>query len=218
MQIEHIISDNENLVYFLANQFKNYYPKEDLYQVGKIGILKAYQNYDEKKGAKFSTYAYSYILGEMKKLVREDRCYKVSRDITRLNLKIEQAYILLTQKLMKEPTIKQLAEYLEIDEYLIEQALNSTNQIKSIDEPINTDSNQISLHEILPNIEKLDLDTLISLKICLENLTEEERNLIEDRYFYDLTQTEISQSLGINQVQVSRTEQKILKKMRRNLK
>ena len=83
MQIEDIITDNQNLVYAMAHQFKNYNQKEDLYQVGDIGLIKAYQNYDETKGAKFTTYAFPYVLGEMKKLVREDKSYKVSRDIAK---------------------------------------------------------------------------------------------------------------------------------------
>lgn len=217
MQIEDIITDNQNLVYAMAHQFKNYNQKEDLYQVGDIGLIKAYQNYDETKGAKFTTYAFPYVLGEMKKLVREDKSYKVSRDIAKLNLKIEKAYILLSQKLMREPSTLELANYLELDEYLVVQALKSNYAVSSIDENLESEGKDINLHEILPDTKNLDMDTLVALKTSLESLNDYERTLIESRYMQDLTQSETAGILGINQVQVSRMEQKVLKKMRQYL-
>ncbi len=217
MQVETIIEDNQNLVYSLAYKFKNYSQKEDLFQVGKLGLIKAYENYDETKGAKFTTYAFPYVLGEMKKLVREDKGYKVSREINALNAKIEQVYTLLSQKLMKEPSTLEVANYLEIDEQLVIQALNANYPISSIDEPFNLDGKEMTLHDTLADLEKIDLDTLIALKLCLEYLSLDEQMLINYRYMNDLTQSETAKLLGINQVQVSRLEHKVLKKMRQYL-
>lgn len=217
MQFETVIEDNQKLVYSLAYKFKNYDQLEDLFQVGKMGLIKAYENYDENKGAKFTTYAFPYVLGEMKKLVREDRGYKVSRDINTLNSKIEQAYTLLAQRLMREPSTLELANYLEVDESLIIQALYVNFPISSIDEPFNLDGKEMTLHDTIANEEKIDLDTLIALKSCLEYLTLEEQMLINYRYMNDLTQSQTADLLGINQVQVSRIEHKVLKKMRQYL-
>ncbi len=217
MQYETVINDNQNLVYGIANQFRNYHQKEDLYQVGKMGLIKAYQNFDDTKGAKFTTYAFPYVLGEMRKLIREDKSYKVSREITKLNLKIEKAYILLSQKIMREPTSFELASYLEIDEELVNQAILSSYGVKSIDEPLNQEGKEVTLNDIIPNQNELDIDMLIALKDSLEQLNEEERFLIEKRYFHDLTQSETANLLGINQVQVSRNEKKVLTKLRKYL-
>lgn len=63
-----IVKDNEMLVYSIIKGFANANNKEDLYQVGMMGLIKAYENYDSSKGAKFSTYAYMYILGEIKSI------------------------------------------------------------------------------------------------------------------------------------------------------
>ena len=152
----------------------------------------------------------------MKKYVREDKGIKISRQITKLNLKIEKAYILLSQKLMREPTTKELSNYLNIDEYYIVEALKSTGILQSIDGTINQDGKEITLHEIIPNKE-LDINTLIALKQELTKLKKDEYDIIKDRYINDLTQTEVANNLGMSQVQVSRKEQKVLKKLKKNL-
>ena len=133
-EITNLIINNERLIYSIANYFKNYQSKEDLYQAGCLGLVTAYKKYDPNMNCKFTTYAYSYILGEMRKLVREDKGLKVSRETTKLNLKIEKAYVLLSQKLMKEPTTHEIANFLEIPEYYVSEAILSLNKIKSIDE------------------------------------------------------------------------------------
>lgn len=210
-----IINDNEKLVYAVAKHFKNYPNKDDLYQVGRIGLINAYYNYKDNMGCKFSTYAYMYIMGEMKKLVREDKGIKISRQIRKLNLQIEKAYILLSQKLMKEPSISDIANYLEIDEYYVSEALNSSNTIKSIDEPINNEGKETNLQDIIGYSDNFD-DVLI-LKEQLSKLNSEELQIIENRYIKDLTQTETSKIMNMTQVQVSRKEQKILQKMKQEI-
>ena len=89
-EITNLIMNNERLIYSIANYFKNYNSKEDLYQAGCLGLITAYKKYNPNMNCKFTTYAYPYILGEMRKLVREDKGMKVSREITKLNLKIEK--------------------------------------------------------------------------------------------------------------------------------
>ena len=216
MNIKSVILENKKLIYKICSYFNKYDNKEDLFQVGCIGLIKAYQNYNENYGAKFTTYAYPYILGEIRKYVREDKGLKISREISKLNLKIEKATILLSQKLMREPSINEIATYLEIDEYLIVEALKSNNNIDSIDKPINNEGKDITLQDLIP-INDLDLDTLIMLKDELNNLTSEELDIINNRYTNDLTQSETAKNLGLTQVQVSRKEQKILTKLRDKL-
>lgn len=206
-----IILVNQGLIYEAMKYFKNYNNKDDLYQVGCLGFIKAYKNYKEDKGCKFSTYAFTYILGEMKKLVREDKGIKISNKITKLNMKIDKAYILLSQKLMRTPSINEISNFLEIPEYLISEAINSNNSIKSFDEPINFEGKETTLQEIIGYSE--DVDDLIYLKNSLSKLTEEEKEIINNRYMSDLTQSETSKVMGISQVQVSRKEKKILKKL-----
>lgn len=215
--LEQIIEENKNLIYSISHYFENYPNKEDLFQAGVMGLITAYKNYDTSFNNKFTTYAYTYILGEMKKFVREDKGIKISRDITKLNLQIEKATILLTQKLMRQPTIKELSNYLEIDEYFIAEARNSINVLQSLDEPLNNDGKQITLYDSVSEQKVTDLDDLIALRRELSLLPELERNLIEQRYMCDMTQTETAEALGMTQVQVSRKEQKVLMKLKDKL-
>lgn len=214
--ITEILDENSKLIYSVVNIFSSGTNKEDLYQVGVIGMLKAYKNFDSSLNVKFTTYAYPYIVGEIKKFVREDRGIKVSRDITKFNYKIEQASSLLSQKLYRVPTTKELADFLGIDEFYIIESLNSRREIKSIDEPIKSDSKELTLHETIPD-RKTNIDELISLKEELMKLNDFEKQLINDRYFNDNTQSETASRLGISQVQVSRNEQKILTKLKSRL-
>ena len=213
-ELSNIIMDNQGLIYEAMKYFRNYNNKEDLYQVGCIGFIKAYKNFKDDKGCKFSTYAFTYILGEMKKLVREDKGIKISNQISKLNLKIDKAYILLSQKLMRMPSILEVANYLEIPEYMVSEAINSNNGIKSIDEAITNDSD-MCLQDVIgysdDTFDKLYLENSIS------KLNDEEKNIIYNRYMNDLTQSETSKIMGMSQVQVSRKEQKVLQKLRHQM-
>ncbi len=213
--MEELILENKNLIYSITRYFEKYSNKEDLFQAGCIGMIMAYKNYNPDLNVKFTTYAYPYILGEMKKLVREDKSIKISRNIQMLNLKIEKANILLTQKLMRKPTTLELADFLEIPIYMIEEAINSTKPIYSIDEPLNDEGKDITLQDTIGKTD--DIDDLLLLKDELAKLNPFEQQLINKRYIDDLTQQQTAYELGISQVQVSRGEQKILTKLKSKL-
>ena len=212
-----IIEQNKNLIYKVTTLFNSYSNKEDLFQVGCIGLINAYKKYDESFNTKFSTYAYPYILGEISSYVKKDKGIKVSREISKLNSSIERASVLLTQKLMREPSISELASYLEIDEFLIVEALRARYPIMSTDSVINDEGRDITLLDTIPDINSMDMNTLIALKDELLKLNSFDRELINERYVQNLTQSEVASNLGISQVQVSRKEQKVLSLLRSNL-
>ena len=213
--MEELILENKNLIYSITRYFEKYSNKEDLFQAGCIGMIMAYKNYNPDMNVKFTTYAYPYILGEMKKLVREDKTVKVSRNIQLLNLKIEKANILLTQKLMRTPTILELSDFLEIPIHMIEEAINSSKPIYSIDEPLNDEGKELTLQDTIGKID--NIDDLLLLKEEISKLNPFEQELISKRYMDDLTQQQTAYELGISQVQVSRGEQKILTKLKSKL-
>lgn len=215
--MEELILENQNLIYSITRYFERYANKEDLFQAGCIGMIIAYKNFDSSMNVKFTTYAYPYILGEMKKLVREDKSVKVSRNIQMLNLKIEKAKIILTQKFMREPSIEELSNFLELPEEMICDAINSTKTIYSIDEPLNIEGKDITLQDTIGKVDNPYLDDLIQLRDELTTLTPFEKSIIEQRYMQDLTQQETAEILGISQVQVSRNEKKVLTKLKNKL-
>ena len=210
--MEELIVNNSALIYSIAKYFKDYCSIDDLYQAGCIGMINAYKNYNEELNVKFTTYAYTYILGEMKKLVGENKTLKIPRNMRILNLKIEKAKILLTQELMREPSILELSNYLDVPSFIINDAINSSNTIYSIDKNINDEAKN-TLGDIIPDNENV-LDTVI-LNDLLSKLTPFEKDLIEKRYMYDYTQQELAEMYNISQVQVCRKEAKALVKMRK---
>ncbi len=210
--LEKIITENSGLIYsIITKYFKDYIYKEDLYQAGCIGFIKAYKNYKNDSNCKFTTYAYTSIYGEMYRLVNEDRAMKVSRDITRLKSKIEKVRILLSQKMMKEPTNYEIALYLNIDPMLVDEAVSSSYQIKSLDSSFSND-NSYTLLDVIG--ESNNIDDLLILKEKMSKLNDIDRQIVINRYMNDYTQSETSSLLGITQVQVSRREKKIKEKLK----
>lgn len=215
---DELILDNQNLVYSIINTyFPNYQNKNDLFQVGCIGLLKAKEKFDEGYNTKFSTYAYTFILGEIKKFVREDKGIKLGYDLQKLGYKIEKLRLVLYQKLMREPTIKEISDILGISEEQIIEALNIPNNIQSLDEPINEKGKMVNLYDYVGINDTKDINELMDLKRELEKLSKEEKMIIESRYMKDMTQTEAAKVLGMSQVQVSRNEKKVLIKLRDRL-
>ena len=152
----------------------------------------------------------------MKKLIREDKGIKISRDITKLNYKIEKAKSILSQKLCREPSIKDLSQFLEVEEEDIVDSLKTVNIVQSIDEPINCDGKEMTLHDKISD-NSIDLNTLIAFKEELIKLTPLDRELINKRYMDDLSQSEVASIMGLSQVKVSREEQKIKRKIKEKL-
>ena len=211
-----IIKDNKRLICSIINRYTKYYEFDDLYQVSIIGIMKAHKNFKEEYNVKFTTYAYKYILSEIIHFVNGSKLIKTSREYQKLYKKILETKNILTQKLMKEPTIKEISLFLEIDEHIISDVILSQDSIKSLDEILDTDDKKITLLDTISSQNNINLEHL-SLKESLETLSKEELELIHYRYFEDKTQSEVAEIWGTNQVKVSRNEQKILKKLKNNL-
>ena len=207
MNLEQIITINEKLIYKIATNFFDV-PKEDLYQAGVIGIIKAYKNYKQDNNTKFSTYAYNYIYGEMYELANNLRSIKLSKDVLKIYKQIEKTRYLLAQQLNRIPSIKEISSYLKIDELLINQIINSTNQIMSLDE-----DEKRPLYETVSNDTRISTSQIIDIKDSINALDDCEKEIIKYRYFKDYTQSETAKILGISQVKVSRYEKKSLTKM-----
>ena len=215
-EIIKFVKENENLIYSIINKFSNACELEDLYQEAIKGIIRAYKNYKTDSNVKFTTYVYKYIFGEVYKYVyQKDRCIKLNKENLTLLKKINDAKTILSQKLMKEPTNKELSMFLEIDEFIIDNLMNYNN-IDSLDYVISDDGKELYLNDLIPSKEFIDIDN-IYLRDEINKLQEPDRTILKMHYFLDKTQSEIATYLGINQVQVSRIETKVLKKMRNNM-
>lgn len=212
--LDNIILENSNLVHYVCSKYQGYTDMEDLYQVGVIGLIKAYKNYDKTKEVKFSTYAYSYIIGEISNYVRENKAIKLSRDLIRLGRKIKE----YKEKHLKvrgyEPSLDDISLMLNIQKEKVINALIICDKAKSLDEKINSDGKELTLLDKISNEERISNDTLLDLKEAFSYLSNDEKKLVINRYYKDLTQKDVAELMGVNQVYVSRLEKKVLKKMK----
>ena len=174
MNKEEIINQNAGLIYDIAKKFYGY-PKEDLFQAGVLGLLKAYKQYDESFNAKFTSFAYKYIYGEMYLLVN-NRPLKINKDILKLYKLIEQTRLSLTQNSGIVPSYEDVANFLEIDKEKIYEAVMAGQSIMSLD----SDEN-ISLYDTIKSEEKVSIDDKILIDESMEMLAEDERNIIKSR-------------------------------------
>jgi len=213
------ILEYEKLVYSVVAKFRQVGEEEDLKQVGMIGLAKALKNYKKDQGTKFSSYAYTYILGEILSYVRNNKVLKVNRETRNRYKRIIEAKEMMVQKLMREPTTFEIACFLEEDEALVTDALLANQFVKSLDYALNEedDNKNVELYDIVSYEETGYNENILDLKIELEKLPKEEKELIIDRYFNDLTQSEVSKKQNTSQAQISRSEAKILKKLNERL-
>ena len=207
--LEELIKSSTGLIWMVAKKFYGV-DKNDLYQAGVLGVIKAYQNYVDDGKSKFSTYAYNYIFGEMYALAN-NREIKLNKDINRLLKMIELGKARLSQEIMRMPSNKELAAYLEMEEEKLEQVLSYANSFVSMDEVCDEER---SLHEVIAEEESVSVDERLELKNSINSLDAIEKDIIKSRYYEDLTQSETARKLGITQVMVSRYEKRSLTKMR----
>ena len=217
--LEKMIKLNNGLIWSIAKRFTGRgYELEDLYQIGCIGMIKSIKKFDFKFGVKFSTYAVPYILGEIKKFLRDDGLIKVSRSIKELGIKIkeiEKEYIL---KKGESISIKKLSEILKVPEVDIVSAIEASKQIESINEEIYEDGKSTKLDKIVSNRDEQGkiIDKII-VNEMVNSLKERDKKIIVLRFYKEKTQMQVAKILGISQVQVSRIEKRILKDLKNKL-
>lgn len=215
---ETLVEENMGLVYTIARRFAGRgHEMEDLIQIGSIGLIKAIDKFNPAFDVKFSTYAVPMIAGEIKRFLRDDGMIKVSRSLKETAGKAYMVKEALEKRHGREPTLEEISEEIGAAREDIVLAMESAAEVESLHKTIyQGDGNAISLMDKLeeqgnPNEELLNHMVLHEV---METLQEEERVLIRLRYFEDKTQMEVARALGMSQVQVSRYEKKILKKMR----
>lgn len=184
---------------------------DDLYQAGCMGLVKAVDAFDETRGLCFSTYAVPVILGEIRRLFRDGGAVKVSRSVKELSLKIAREREKLEFELNREPTVSELADRLSVSSEEIVEAICASQPTVSLTYEDDDGTNEYDLpaeadEDIITN--KIMLDTAFT------RLDANERAIIKCRYYNAMTQSQTAQILSMSQVQVSRSEKKILKKLR----
>ena len=209
------IEQNLGLVHACAGRFRGRgIEYDDLYGRVVWGWSRRPTAFDEGRGVCFSTYAVPVILGEIKKLFREGGTVKVSRSLKELGLRVNAAREHHRKLCGTEPTLSQLAEELGESVENITLAIQAAQPALSLTPEGENSDRQIDIPVESPEEELADK---IGLAEVLESLPEEDRLLIRLRFYANRTQSETAKVLHTTQVQISRRERKILRKMRERL-
>ena len=209
--LESLVKNNMGLVYNIAKRFVGRgYEIEDLNQIGAMGLVK-------------STYAVPFIIGEIKRYIRDDGRIKVSRSIKELAVKINQIQKEAMDKNGEELKVEQIAEILKVSKEEIALALdaNSASVVTSINEPVYNDKSgkELCIEDTIASDkdEENKIADKLTIKKLVEELNSQEQEIVMLRYYKGKTQTEVAKKLGISQVQVSRIEKRILYSMKQKL-
>lgn len=212
---ESFIEQNLGLVHSCAGRFRGRgIEYDDLYSAGCMGLIKAYDNFDETRGLRFSTYAVPVILGEIKKLFRDGGTVKVSRSLKELGMRVQAAREHHLKVCGVEPTLSQLAEELGEPVENITLAVQAAQPAMSLTPENAEEDRQLDIPVDSPEEA---LAEKISLQEVIDALPEQDRQLIRLRFYRNCTQSETAKALHTTQVQISRRERKILTVLRRRL-
>ena len=211
---DRLVVDNMPLVWSMVGRFSSSgQDKEELFQIGMIGLMQAIDRFDTTYDVRFSTYAVPLILGEIRRFLRDDNPIKVSRTIAEHRKQIQTL-----QQGQEDISVDQIVEKTGLTREDVVLAMASARPVTSIYETAyDSGESQVLVVDQLEGKEKPMEEEVVEeqiLALAMQALSAEEKRLIQMRFFENMTQTEIAGRLGMTQVQVSRREKKILQKMR----
>lgn len=210
---ETIVENNIGLVRGIVKRYIHLgYEYEDLCQIGMMGLVKAIRGFDITRDNAFSTYAVLMISGEIKRFLRDDGKIKVSRSIKELSLKAERARQAFLYKNKREPTISEISKIVGAEPEEVSAAIASFVSPISLDSPMGDDEKGETYEIVGEDISDETVEK-IALKDAINKLDSKEKSIIYLRYFKGQTQTNVARILNMTQVQVSRNEKKIIKKL-----
>lgn len=219
-----LVKNNLGLVYNIAKRFSGRgYELEDLNQIGALGLIKSIKKFDTSFDVQLSTYSLPFIMGEIKRYIRDDGKIKVSRSIKELGAKINQIQKEYYLKNGQDIKIEQIAEILKVTKEDIALAIdaNSSAIVTSINEPVYSkeSSKTLNVEDIIPDTKNQEamINDKLTVNKLIEELQPQEKQIVMMRYYKGSTQTEVAKILGISQVQVSRIEKRILYSMKQKL-
>lgn len=215
---EEFIKGNLRLVLSVIKRFSASNENvDDLFQIGCIGLIKAIDNFDTSLNVRFSTYAVPMILGEVRRYLRDNHAIRVSRSVKDVAYKAVYAKEMLTRKIMREPTVMEIAEEIGISKEEVVYALDALQSPMSLYEPVFNEGGD-TLYVMDQISDKKNREDAwveeLSLSEAMKKLDDREQEIIALRFFEGKTQMEVADLIGISQAQVSRLEKCALKTMK----
>lgn len=221
--LEDLIRQYSGLVYYLSRKFKFSANKEDLEQVGFLGLVHAINRFDPQLKKDFLSYAIPTILGEMKRYLRDHTWdVKVPRRLQELGLKIQKTADQLAQELGRTPKYSEIATNLGITEEEAMEAMSAgaSYDAISLDTPINEEDDKSRSFDEVASFDvynREDEEEKLYVKSALDKLPVNEKKVIIWRFYDHLSQADIARKLGVSQVQVSRLQRRALSKLKKEV-
>ena len=218
---EKLICGNLRLVLSVIQRFASRGANaDDLFQVGCIGLMKAIDHFDVSQNVRFSTYGVPMIIGEIRRYLRDNSAIRVSRSTRDTAYKVLQAREKLVAESQREPTVEQIAQYLDIPREEVVLAMDAVVDPVSLYEPVYADGGDaMCVMDQVSDACNTDESWIeqIALKEAIGRLGARERRILAMRFYQGKTQMEVSAEIGISQAQVSRLEKKAIKAIKRQI-
>ena len=193
---------------------------DDLFQVGCIGLMKAIDNFDVEQGVRFSTYGVPMIAGEIRRYLRDNSAIRVSRSVRDIAYRVLQAREALMAQDQREPSVEQIAQYLDLPREEVVMAMDAVVDPISLYEPLYDQAGDTVcvMDQVKDNANTAEhwLDHL-SLKEAIGKLDSRQRRILAMRFYQGKTQMETAAEIGISQAQVSRLEKGAIACIKREL-
>lgn len=204
--LRRIFVEGSALVHHYGNLYSGNCLSEDIIQAGYEGLMKAVQRFDPGRGVRFVTFASHYIMGEMKRHLRQEASFDRPGWVADLQSHIYQTIEVLSQKTGEPPTLDQLAEEVNIRKEGVAQALQAG--WVSFDD---LDMKQVK-HLYYESFQ-LPIEDKIVVRQAMDRLNELQRRVIYLIFYRDLTQQQVADEIGIGQRRVSRLMHRGLESM-----
>lgn len=227
--LEKLTRANLRFVVSVAKQYQNQgLSLPDLINEGNLGLIKAAQKFDETRGFKFISYAVWWIRQSiLQALAEQSRIVRLPlNQVGSLN-KINRALSKFEQKFERNPSIEELAEFMDADYEKVADSMKSVGRQLSMDAPF-AEGEENSLQDVLSDNEQLQADNWLDAESlatemdrALQTLPEKEREIL--KMFYGIScqeksLEEISLRMGLSRERVRQIKEKALKKMRQDFR
>jgi RNA polymerase sporulation-specific sigma factor len=218
---EKLVNGNLRLVLSVIQRFNNRGEYvDDLFQVGCIGLMKAIDNFDLGQNVRFSTYAVPMIIGEIRRYLRDNNPIRVSRSLRDIAYKALQVRDQLTNQHLREPTVQEISNALELPKEDVVFALDAIQDPVSLFEPIYNDGGDpIYVMDQISDDKSVDKTWVeeIALREAMRKLSDREKKILSMRFYEGKTQMEVAEEIGISQAQVSRLEKAAIHRMQKHI-
>jgi RNA polymerase sigma-B factor len=220
--LDELLDRNERLLHHTLKRFSGSSEQyQDLFQVARIGLVKAAQRFDPGRGLRFSTYAVAIVDGEVRHHLRDSLLLRQPRWAQSLYATIQEAQAAFYQREHRAPTISELAEQVNVREEGVLEIIRVFGglSLHSLNEPFGSGPGADGLDRSLirarrPETFSLPVEDRILLYEALGALSDIQRKIIYLVFFVDLTQQEVADEIGMNQRAVSREQVKALERLK----